>query len=292
MTSKSKDIWYQWLLERQFGGNKAAMQEVLSKYLIPWRDRVLSNAGLQEGQILLDVGCGDGLIAFGALEKFKDVKVIFSDISQDLLDHDQQVVKEMGFQERCRFIRAPANDLSIIANASVDAVTTRSVLIYVKDKIKAIQEFHRVLRNNGRISIFEPINRFCFPEPEQRFSGYDITTVKDTAQKIKNVFEQIQPPGQDPMVDFDERDLLADAEKAGFTEIRLDLHAEIVPSQPIKWEEFIRQAGNPKIPTLEEAMNQLLTAEEAERFEKQLRPSVEAGRGMQRRAYAFLWAVK
>jgi ubiquinone/menaquinone biosynthesis C-methylase UbiE len=47
----------------------------------------------------------------------------------------------------------------------VDAVTTRSVLIYVKDKRRASEEFHRVLKPGGRLSIFEPINSFTYPEP-------------------------------------------------------------------------------------------------------------------------------
>jgi arsenite methyltransferase len=39
-------------------------------------------------------------------------------------------------------------------------LTTRSVLIYVADKAGAFREFHRVLRPGGRISLFEPINRY------------------------------------------------------------------------------------------------------------------------------------
>ena len=42
----------------------------------------------------------------------------------------------------------------------MDIVTTRSVLIYVEDKRRAFEEFFRVLKPGGRISLFEPINRF------------------------------------------------------------------------------------------------------------------------------------
>jgi 2-polyprenyl-3-methyl-5-hydroxy-6-metoxy-1,4-benzoquinol methylase len=42
------------------------------------RDRVLDQAMLREGEELLDVGCGDGLIALGALERGAAL-AIFSD---------------------------------------------------------------------------------------------------------------------------------------------------------------------------------------------------------------------
>jgi ubiquinone/menaquinone biosynthesis C-methylase UbiE len=49
-------------------------------------------------------------------------------------------------------------------DASVDAVTTRSVLIYVAQKQQVIHEFCRVLKPGGRLSLFEPINRFGEPQ--------------------------------------------------------------------------------------------------------------------------------
>ncbi len=58
-----EDRWARWLLERRFGGDRA-MQERLLDYLGPVRDRVLDNASLAPGEVLLDVGTGDGLIAF------------------------------------------------------------------------------------------------------------------------------------------------------------------------------------------------------------------------------------
>ena len=42
---------------------------------------------------------------------------------------------------------------------------TRSVLIYVDDKRASFAALHRVLRPGGRVSMFEPINRFGHPEP-------------------------------------------------------------------------------------------------------------------------------
>jgi len=68
MAEGRRDIWSRWLLERRFGGDPQQRRAALD-YLLPVRDKVLDHARLSEGEILLDVGCGDGFIGFGALEK-------------------------------------------------------------------------------------------------------------------------------------------------------------------------------------------------------------------------------
>jgi len=293
MTESKLDIWAQWLLHRRFSGDIERMKSALTDFLYPVRDKVLSHANLREGETLLDVGCGDGLIAFGALEKVPTSRVIFSDISQDLLDHSRALAREMQVSERCEFLRASADDLTAVTDASIDVVTTRSVLIYVSAKQKAFNEFFRVLKSKGRLSIFEPINRFGWPEPAHLFDGYDVTPVMKIADKVKDLYHRLQPPDSDPMLDFDERDLIVFAERAGFNKIHLELQVEVKPPTVTgDWEAFLHLAGNPKIPTLEEAMKQTLTKDEAIRFTAHLRPLVEAGQGTARSALAYLWAVK
>jgi len=291
MTDSQKDIWSQWLLDRRFGGDPERARKMLD-FLYPIRDEVLSHVHLQENETLLDIGCGDGLIAFGALEKFEKCRVIFSDISEDLLHHVESLAQETKVQDRCRFVGASADDLSMFEADSLDALTTRSVLIYVSDKQKAFHEFHRVLKAGGELSIFEPINRFSFPERPNQFGGYDVTPVADLAQKVQAVYRRIQPPDSDPMTDFDERDLVSQAEKAGFSEIHLALHIEVKPHERGDWSVLLRTAGNPKIPTLEEAMQEALTPAETQRFVDHLRPLVEAKQGVHRMAVAYLWGTK
>jgi arsenite methyltransferase len=295
MGEKGRDRWAAWLLERRHGGDPEDLKATMD-FLTPVRDRVLGNAGLTGGETLLDVGTGDGLIAFGAIDLVGDEgRVIFSDISQDLMDHCRLLASEMGVLDRCEFVRAPADDLSALEDGSVDAVTTRSVLIYVKDKRRAIEEFHRVLKPGGRLSIFEPINSFTYPEPPHLFGGSDVTAVSDLAEKVKAVYASRQPPDECPMLDFDERDLFDFAERAGFEEIHLSYEAKIIPGNlrdyARDWDTALRSAPNPLAPTLEEAMAEALTQEEAERFAAHLRPLVVSGRQRSRDAFAYLWTV-
>lgn len=287
MPDRELDQWAQWLLHRRHGGDPEELKQTLA-YLYPIRDRVLDHAHLREGETVLDVGCGDGLIAFGALERVgPSGRVIFSDISQDLLDHAHALAEQMGVLDRCRFLRASAEDLAAIPDSSVDVVTTRSVLIYVADKPRAFAEFFRVLRSGGRISLFEPINRFGMDQP-----SWDAGPVQELRDRVRGVFEAMQPRETDPMVDFDERDLLAYTEAAGFREIHLEYRADIEPAEPRRWETVLHSSGNPRIPTLAEVIDQVLTPEEAVRYAAHVRPIVESGQGVSRGATAGLWAVK
>src|SRR5687768_516191 len=113
MTDSQQDIWSRWLLNRRFGGDPQRMQNMLD-FLYPIRDKVLTHIRLGDNKTLLDVGCGDGLIAFGALEKFNSCRAIFSDISEDLLHHAQTLAKEMNVHDRCQFLHASADDLSML----------------------------------------------------------------------------------------------------------------------------------------------------------------------------------
>src|ERR671923_38110 len=134
--------------------------------------------------------------------------------------------------------------------------------------------------SRGRISLFEPINRFG--KEERRLTwGYELDGARELMRKVTELYDRIQP-NDDPMLDFDERDLLAHADRAGFFPITLDYRAEIEPPEARNWETFLHMSGNPKIPTLAEAMDEALTPEERERLVAVLRPAVETGRGVWR----------
>src|SRR4051812_5461667 len=255
------------------------------------RDQVLDGARLAAGEKLLDVGCGEGLIAFGALERGVG-HVLFSDVSEDLLSFCRETAEALGVADRCSFVRAGAEELAGVEDSSVDVVTTRSVLIYVAGKQRSFEEFFRVLRPGGRISLWEPINRFGAEErTREAFWGFAADGLKELAERVERVFGEIQPP-DDPMIDFDERDLIRLAEGAGFFPVELELKAEIRHTEPIAWHVFANSSGNPRIPTFAEAMEVALTPEERDRVTEHLRPLVEQGKGVWRMAHAHLTAIK
>jgi ubiquinone/menaquinone biosynthesis C-methylase UbiE len=283
------DVWADWLLQRRDGGSPEGRARTLER-LAPVRDRVLDGAALGAGDVLVDVGCGDGLIGLGALERVgPGGKVVFVDVSAPLLDACRSEVARRGLDGRSEFVVAGAEDLEPLPDASADALTTRSVLIYVADRPRAFREFRRVLRRGGRISIWEPINAYGHPEPDDRLLGYDVGAVAPLAAKVREVYRRRQPPNRSPMLDFDERDLLRWAEEAGFAGLRLWLEIEDRAPEPAPdWNAFLDSSPNPLAPTWREAIAEALEPDEAVAFVAHLRPVVRAGAGRWRHAVAHL----
>jgi arsenite methyltransferase len=284
-----RDRWAEWILNRRFGGDDDAAESMLEG-LRQVRDRVLDRAELREGETVLDVGCGDGLIAFGALERGAG-RVIFSDVSQDLLD----VCREFaGADARAEFVHAAAEDLSPIPDESVDVVTTRSVIIYVSEKLRAFSEFRRVLKPGGRLSMFEPINRFSEFKRDGQFLGIEMGELSELADRLRDRYNALAG-SEEAMVDFDERDLLRFALDAGFDDTDLAYEARIERGrlwgqEPPPLEQILKTAPNPNAPTLEEVLDAELDAQERGRFLAYLRPRYEARELTGRSAVAYLRA--
>ncbi|MFC4146910.1 class I SAM-dependent methyltransferase [Micromonospora mangrovi] len=286
----TRDKWAQWLLTRR-DGDSAGLRARNALDLAAFRDGVLAGADLAADDVVLDVGCGTGLIGFGALDRLgPDGRVIFSDVSPDVLDECRRTA---GGDERCSFVVASADDLVGVADASVDVVTTRSVLIYSDRKAAAFAEFFRVLRPGGRISLFEPINGFVARlRPDDLFGTGD-SPVTDLITKVSEAYRSTTEETTRPMMDFDERDLVDWALAAGFEAVELDYRAQVdVPADPIgDWETLKRVAPNPLVPTYGEAIAAALSDDERERLDTYMTALAAAGTPTRRTmASAFLRA--
>jgi len=151
------DEWSKWLLDLRHGGDPA-FREALRTELETYADRVLDGAKLQTDMTLADVGTGEGLVAFRAIERVgPSLRVVLTDVSIPMLRHAEALASERGVRQQCTFVECAADKLTGVPDMSVDAVTTRAVLAYVADKGAALREFHRILKPGGRISFAEPI---------------------------------------------------------------------------------------------------------------------------------------
>lgn len=278
---RGEDAWSHWLLHERFGGDARLLQRTLA-FLAPIRDRVLDGAELRGDEVVLDVGAGDGLVGFGALDRVRQGQVVFTDISLELLSACERIASERGELERCWFVQADAAGLAGVDDGSVDVVTTRSVLCYLTDQRAALAAFARVLRPGGRLSLFEPINCRQRDLNRDTLFGYDATGCEHLAARIQSVFDRAHDSAGSPLLSFDESDLLAAAEGAGFDDLVVELRLEVRTRPllgPMDWETFCAFRPNPHAPTVGEAMEAALDENDARRLRAHLQPLVEAGRG-------------
>jgi ubiquinone/menaquinone biosynthesis C-methylase UbiE len=293
------DSWSRWLLERRHGGDsryKAVVRRDVERY----RDRVLDAARLEAGMMFVDVGTGDGLLAFGAIDRVgPSLRVVLTDLSEPLLRHAEQLAIERGVRGQCRFLHAPADRLEGIVDGTADVVATRAVLAYVADKRAAFREFHRVLAPGGWLSIAEPIFRdevlevcamtkLVDAQPANRDMEFLRLFQRCKAAQFPSTEEQLR---SSPIANFSERDLVRWSMEAGFKKVHLELHIDQRP--PVTdWELYLDIAPHPAAPTLREILAERFAAEDRSFFERVLRPTIESGGSVVIDRIAYLAAEK
>ena len=279
------DEWSQWLLHGRFGDDPGLARDMQGD-LHDLADRVLQMAAPRGGETLLDVGTGDGLVALRAIAQAgPGLQAWLGDISQTLLDHARARAQAQGVQAQCRFFCLSADRLEGIADASVDIVTTRSVLAYVQDKGRALAEFFRVLRPGGRIALAEPLMRDDALEAValrelhregQAGPEHDILRLVSRwkSAQYPDTFEKLQTH---PMTSFGARDLFGLAVQAGFERVHAEHHLDqrVVPA--MGWETFCARVPFPGAPSLAQVLQRDFSPAEQAQLQAHLRPRVEGG---------------
>jgi arsenite methyltransferase len=295
----TQDEWSTWVLHDRYGGDPG-YETVVRSAVERFADRVLDEAHLFSGMRLVDVGAGDGLLAFRALERLGTLQVVLTDISPALLRHAQDAAARRNCLDQCTFLECSAEKLTDLADSSVDAIVTRASLAYVPDKNAAFREFQRVLKPGGRISIAEPIMQ------EEAFAARALKARVDAQTggspdpflKLLHRWKSAQFPdtaegcAKHPLVNFSERDLINMVRDAGFVDIHMQLHIDVAPSLITSWEIFLASSPHPWAPSLGLILEERFSAEERQLFEALVKPTVESGKNLAIDRIAYLNAKK
>lgn len=297
---EQSDAWLEWLLRHRHGSDPEYAQ-VIRTTVESYAQRVIEGARLRPGMTMLDVGTGDGLVAFRAIDQVgPSLKAILTDISAPLLQHTEQLAHERGIEQQCTFIQASAELLSSIENDSVDAVTTRSSFAYVRNKVSAMREFSRTLRPGGRLSMAEPVLRddgIATIALRQKLDALP----SDSTNRILSLIHRwkaaqypdtLEKLEASEITNYSERDLIKVAKICGFTELKLELHISMLPSRPISWEVFLATSPHPLAPCLKDILARDFSVDERELFESAVRPRVETLDTLSTDRMAYLTATK
>ncbi|MDX6511100.1 MAG: arsenite methyltransferase, partial [Gaiellaceae bacterium] len=208
MSEDALDQWAEWLVRTRFAESTEEEKAAALERLAAVREHVLDGARIEPADFVLDVGAGTGLLTAGALDRVgPDGDVMALDVSVDCLEELERSVRD----GRLWLLIGDA-DVLPLPGELVDAVLTRSVLIYVEERAEAAREFFRVLRPGGRVSLFEPLNRRNAPLAE-------LVELAELAP-LADARHQGRLAADDPMLDFDAADLEGIFSAAGFAEVR------------------------------------------------------------------------
>jgi len=109
-------------------------------------------AKLQEGQTVLDLGCGGGLDVFLAASRVgKNGHVIGIDMTQEMVDRARANATK-GDYKNVEFLLGNMENMPVKDN-SIDVVVSNCVINHALDKVKAFREALRCLKPDGRLLV-------------------------------------------------------------------------------------------------------------------------------------------
>jgi ubiquinone/menaquinone biosynthesis C-methylase UbiE len=211
---------------------------------------------------VVDLGAGTGLLALTARQRVKrSGHVIAVDVSADALSECRRHVEPAGDVAPLGCVVGDALHIPL-ASQSVDVVMTRSVLIYLADKQAGVRELYRVLRPKGRAAIFEPINELAEQVQDQvRASGF-YDELQPEWGEIRAFYEAHREEWWGTLVGWDERELIAWFETAGFSRIKMsyELISVARARRPRKADiaAGLRGRPNPNQPSYEEVAREVV----------------------------------
>lgn len=106
-----------------------------------------------KGKYVLDVGCGVGVTPC-YIAKRHGSKVVGVDISERMVDRARQRAKREAVEDKVEFKVGDAQNLPF-EDDLFDAVIGESLIVFVEDKLKGLNEYVRVTRPGGYVGLNE-----------------------------------------------------------------------------------------------------------------------------------------
>ena len=133
--------------------NQASFPEMYERWLVrplfrPWAELTLDELKLSQGDRLLDIACGTGIVARIARERLGDTgRVAGIDVSPDMLAVARAVAPDIDWRE------GNASSLPLNEGEQFDVVVCQQGLQFFSEKVQAIAQMRRALAEHGRLAV-------------------------------------------------------------------------------------------------------------------------------------------
>ena len=182
----------------------------LQRWLGNLTKRMLDLAELGQGQRVLDIASGAGEPALSAAERVgPDGYLLATDLSEKIIAFAQQIAEERHL--RNFETRVSDGENLELPDASFDAVLCRFGLMYMPDRHRALTEWRRVLRPEGRVVVA------VFSTPDKNgWGAVPLAIIRQSAQLAPPL------PGQPGPFSLGAKGILEDAlRQADFQSIQI-----------------------------------------------------------------------
>jgi arsenite methyltransferase len=182
-----------------------AAEAGLTKHLggVEATDTLAELCHIEEGKVVLDVGCGVGATPVYLAKRY-GCRVVGVDIVARMIERCEERARREGVADKTEFRVADAQDLPFDDNL-FDAVITESVAAFPEDKQRAANEYVRVTKPGGYVGLNESTWLKTPPPPDV------------VAWASQEVGAQVEPLTREGWVEL--------LENAGLSDVVVRIHA-------------------------------------------------------------------
>jgi len=144
---------------------------------------------IDQGTYVLDVGCGVGMTPCYLANRY-DCRVVGVDIHESMIDRSNERARRQGLEDQVKFRVADAQNLPFEDNL-FDIVIGESVIAFVADKQRAVNQYVRVTKPGGYVGLTEAA---WIKAPPPKLLSYMSRTFGDN-------FEILTPEGWEELLE-------------------------------------------------------------------------------------------
>ena len=134
-------------MPHHFKGNFSRLESEERKKLLP-AERILQEMNIQQGETIIDFGCGIGYFSIPALDFVgDDGTVIAVDVSQEMI---QELVKRAGHRKNLKIVHVDS-----LIGLTADRILLSMVLHEIKNPKEFLQTCFTALKPYGRVIVID-----------------------------------------------------------------------------------------------------------------------------------------